>query len=329
MPPKENKWIKIKNELIKRGRILFYAACLGTTTGFLGRYFMIFELTSHFRMQYFIILFLAAAVYCLEKKWILYALAMVFLTANAFVVLPWYIPEKNINPPPAGESVHLLFSNVFTSNDNYSSLIDLIEQESPDIIVLQEVDNRWVQALKKLAEKYPDHEFHPRRDNFGIAVLSRIPLQNMEIKSFTEEEIPHSIVANVQLEHSTFKLIATHPVPPATPKYFARRNEQLTNIAQYVTDQNTPCVIVGDLNLTMWSCYHDNLLSQTGLKNARQGFGIKPTWPTTLPPFYVPLDHCLCPSDMIVKDFGTTSRIGSDHLPFIVDLLIPFKDQGY
>ena len=250
---------------------------------------------------------------------------MIFLIANTVVILPWYIPEKNINPSASAESVRILFSNVHTSNDNYSSLVDLIEKESPDIIVLQEVDNHWVQALKILTGQFSFHDFQPRRDNFGVAVLSRIPLQNIEIKSFTEGVIVPSIVADVRLENSTFKLIATHPVPPATPKYFAWRNEQLKNIAQFVNDQDIPYVIVGDLNLTMWSWYHDEILSQTGLKNARKGFGIKPTWPTILPPLFIPLDHCLCESDMVVVDFRTARRIGSDHLPFIVDLLIPTK----
>jgi len=289
---------------------------------------MLFELTSHFRMQYFVILLIAGVIYCCKKKWILLSIAAVFFIANVAVILPWYVPDRDKGADSYSQPLRLLFSNVHTGNNNYSSLIELVGRETPDIIVLEEVDNGWVNALKekKLSDEYKFCEFCPRRDNFGLAVLSRIPLKDVNVKSFCEVMVP-SIVAVIQIPKSELLLIATHPVPPATPGYYSWRNEQFEHIARYVSNDPRPCVIVGDLNLTMWSYYHDKFLAETGLKNARQGFGIKPTWPTILPPLFIPLDHCLCSSSIKVINFRTNGWIGSDHLPFIVDLLPPVGDR--
>jgi endonuclease/exonuclease/phosphatase (EEP) superfamily protein YafD len=283
-----------------------------------------FELTSHFRVQYFWIFLIAAIVYGCKKKWKLLLAAVCFLIINGLVIAPGYLSEAVGKTFSNSHSLRILFSNVHTSNKNYASLLSLIDKESPDIIALQEIDDNWVRTIKSLCSEYPFYEFCPRRDNFGIAVLSKVSLQNIQVKSFCKTMVP-SIVADVAIQESNFRLIITHPVPPASPGYYSMRNEQLGQIAEYVKNETRPCVIVGDLNLTMWSYYHEKLLEETGMKNARIGFGIFPTWPTILPPLYIPLDHCLCSSDIQVKSFRTTDRIGSDHLPFVVDLMLPKK----
>ena len=39
-----------------------------------------------------------------------------------------------------------------------------------------------------------------------------------------------------------------------------------------------PIMVVGDLNATMWSAPYRSLIDSTGLRNARRGFGILPSW---------------------------------------------------
>ena len=68
-----------------------------------------------------------------------------------------------------------------------------------------------------------------------------------------------------------------------------------------------------------------HLMRQTGLDNARKGFGLLPTWPAFMPwPFLrIPIDHCLVSPDIRVIRMRTGRTIGSDHLPIIVDMAIP------
>jgi endonuclease/exonuclease/phosphatase family metal-dependent hydrolase len=99
---------------------------------------------------------------------------------------------------------------------------------------------------------------------------------------------------------------------------------------------NNPVVIAGDLNITMWSPYYKRFISKTGLRNARQGFGILPSWPvkttyphySKIPPFMswlisIPIDHCLISPELKVSKIRTGANVNSDHLPLIIDLVIP------
>ena len=59
-----------------------------------------------------------------------------------------------------------------------------------------------------------------------------------------------------------------------------------------------------------------------GLRNARSGFGILPTWPTFMPVLYIPIDHCLVTKEIDIIKLRTGRNVGSDHLPLIADLAI-------
>jgi len=164
--------------------------------------------------------------------------------------------------------------------------------------------------------------FFFRFDNFGIAVYSAIPLRNTDIKSFTEYDIP-SIFAEVQWQGQTVSIIATHPLPPINAEYFKSRNQQLLELEKVISSTNTIHAVIGDLNTTMWSPYYRKFIRQTGLKNARSGFGILPTWPQGAPMLQIPLDHCLISPEINVLKIRTGGDIGSDHRPLIIDLVIP------
>jgi len=322
--PKMKKLNKLKNALSRRGRILFYASCIFTLTGFLGKYSMAFELTAHFRMQYLVVLLIAAVLWGRYRKWWRLTAAVIGLTINAAVILPWYFGGPDTAVIDGARQVRFLLSNVHTSNDNYADLLALVERESPDIIVLEETDKSWVAAVKELEAVYSWAEYCPRADNFGIAVLSKVKVNEFSIERFGGSDAP-SIIAELEIGGSSVKVIATHLLPPATPSYFRKRNSQLEQIARQAAANENALVAIGDFNLTMWSYYYSKFIADSGLKDARKGFGVKPTWPTMLPPLYIPIDQCFCSKNVKVIDFKTAGRTGSDHLPLIVDLAFPEK----
>ncbi len=259
--------------------------------------------------------------YGLKKQWRLLAAGLVFLAANGAVILPWYMKPQDSEIEFGPQVIRVMLANVHSANNDYARLLELIKSESPDIIVLEEVTKQWKRGVKQLFQDYEYNLFHPRQDNFGIALFSRIKLQDVEVVRFTQSETP-SIVATVKAADAAFTLIATHALPPVGVNYFSLRNRQLDKIARYVKEQTRPCLVIGDLNCTMWSYYHDKFLTDSNLRNTRRGFGVRPTWPTLLPFLYIPLDHCMVGDAFNVLDFRTANRIGSDHLPVIVDLAL-------
>ena len=87
-----------------------------------------------------------------------------------------------------------------------------------------------------------------------------------------------------------------------------------------------PVIVAGDFNVTMWSSQYRKMIANSGLHNTRQGFGILPTQSSyflDIPWLAIPLDHFLVSRDIIVENMTTGKNVGSDHLPIIVDVLIP------
>ena len=211
----------------------------------------------------------------------------------------------------------LIHINVLTSNTEYIKLVEQVLTENPDVVLLQEVDALWMTQLDQLRAKYPYQIEVPRNDNFGMALFSKIQISDYEIHRLSDFELPN-IEAKLNMDGIEFRMIATHPPPPINQSYFDARNSQFENIATWVKSDALPTIVVGDLNTTIWSDSYQILLSQTGLRNAGDGFGFLPTWPTNLLPMMIPIDHCLVSEAFRVVEIRTGVNVGSDHLPLVV-----------
>lgn len=284
----------------------------------------LFELTSHFRLHYAAAFALLLLIFLLIRQWRWSVFATIGVIANAAPAVPWITAPT---PPPAPDSTPLrvLLSNVHTANTNTQPLLDLIRAEQPDLIVLEEVDDRWAAELKTLDASYPTSRTVPREDNFGIGIWSRIPLNEIRVVESGTYDVP-TITAVATIAGQTIKLIATHPVPPASSDGATARNNHLEEVAKMANQSEIPSVIVGDLNVTMWSPYYTKFEAQSGLKNVRRGFGILPSWPVPFAMAGIPLDHCMVHSSIGVRSVRLGPNIQSDHLPLIVDLAIPRRN---
>jgi endonuclease/exonuclease/phosphatase (EEP) superfamily protein YafD len=136
------------------------------------------------------------------------------------------------------------------------------------------------------------------------------------------------MLARIRAGHRTFSLLAAHPPPPVNGRLFRIRNEQLRELGRLAMALDSPKAILGDLNTSPWSPFFLALLEQSSLNNARDGFGILPTWPTFFVPAMIPLDHCLVSPGTRVRHIRTGPDIGSDHLPLIIDLLVQSGASG-
>jgi endonuclease/exonuclease/phosphatase (EEP) superfamily protein YafD len=79
-------------------------------------------------------------------------------------------------------------------------------------------------------------------------------------------------------------------------------------------------VVAGDLNMSPWSPFFRRFMKKSGLKDSEDSFGFQPTWPTYQPILYLPLDHVLVSRDIAIVDRRIGAKVGSDHLPVVVDL---------
>ncbi len=314
-------WRKQIKNALSRCLILGTAvSALFSLTGYLGGYHLYLELTSHFKLQYLATCCLALIFFSFTRKKVWCLVSLFCIALNLAAIVPWYIPQPKSAGTPAGLELRFFLANVLTSNRRYQDVLSLIQEEKPEIAVFLEVNETWAKRLDPLRDILPYSLVYPREDNFGIALYSSLPLQNKTVQLF-RNEIP-SLSASVTWQGKVISILATHPLPPISQGYFEWRNSQIKELSQYLQQLKTPKVVLGDLNMTVWSPYYKSFVEKTKLHNSRTGFGILPTWPAQSPLLLIPLDHCLVSEGIQVLHTRTGRNVGSDHLPLITDTVI-------
>ncbi len=295
--------------------------CVATVTGFFGRLWWFFELTSHFRPHLVVALGLLTGIWWLRQRPRMAAAYGGFALINLVVLLPWLWPSSR-SATGDGARLRLAAINVHTTNERSDLVLEFLRATEADVILLMEVNDRWITALQSLTATHPHQIAEPREDNFGIALFSRIPLMNANVVEFGDAEVP-SLVATIAVDEREVYLLGTHPLPPSTAAYARARNEQLRGIAAWTREQTLPVIVLGDLNATPWSPFFTAVLRDTGLRDTAKGRGLGGTWPAWFPLGRIPLDHCLVSPSIAVVDRRLGPRVGGDHLPLVVEVLLP------
>jgi endonuclease/exonuclease/phosphatase (EEP) superfamily protein YafD len=286
----------------------------------LGVWHRLLELFSHFRVQYGAVAALLAVIFLLfrDRNWTLAMLAIA--AVNAAFVVPWYL-SADYDAGGDASRLTILHANVYGGNDDYQRLVDLLGVEQPDIVFVQELSAGMRDALQAVHSDYPFRETIVRDDFFGIGVYSRLPLDQVLVHESAPFSVP-SLVVTARLASGSVTLLSTHPPNPVGFENFVARNQQLQEIGNLALTLPPPIVLIGDLNTSMWAYHYRLLIRQTGLRNARKGFGVLPSWPAQLPFARIPIDHCLVSPGIEVVDIRNGPAIGSDHLPLIVTLRV-------
>lgn len=293
------------------------AAAAASIGGLAGRYWWFLDLASHFRVQYFIVLTIVAAALCILRAYRMAAVFAAVAVVNLALVLPLYVGATRAAAPRV-HSLRAMLINVHTSNTDHAAVVESINTYNPDFVIVQEVNERWMEVLETLVHHYPYFVGHPREDNFGIALLSKHPFIDAEVITIGSIRLP-SILARFDVLGDRFFLLGTHALPPVSSEYARLRNEHLAAIPEIVTALDAPTLLLGDLNVSPWSSHFRQLIRDSGLLDGSQGRGVQPTWPTHLVPLLIPIDHCLHSPGIDVLDKTVGTHVGSDHYPVVVD----------
>ncbi len=285
-----------------------------------GAYEPRLEMVSGLRLQ---LLFFSCVVFgvaaTFHQRWLL-AFASIALVWHAALVLPWYLRR----PPrlAAVDEFKLMSFNVLHQNQRFEDAVALARLEQPLVAVFQEVTPPWPE---KLAPLHADFPHHFRADVLQMEVFSRVPIEAPEI--IVVGKVRGLVRFRIQHDGREIVIFAAHAYPQLAlgDEGFRWRNQLLFDVLprEIGRSGDVPLLVLGDLNATMWSPGYRSLVRQTGLTNARQGFGLHPTlgnehrWLWLLS---VPYDHCLVNGRLTVGDFRSGPFIGSDHLPIIVSL---------
>lgn len=316
------------------GRIAGAAAVLVlllTLLAYLGESAWWLDVLNQGRMQYLTWALVLALILLLARAWPWLTVALVAAAINAWFVAPWFLGTPQGTPVTADRDLRLMVLNVRGSSEQFEPILELLRRDRPDLVVLNEVDPAWLEQIRGLTAGYQIYDT-PTQGEFGVLLLSRRPIESVEVKTFTERWSP-SIVAILEVQGQPTVLIATHPPAPLDSDTWENRNEHLLALAHYVDELTEPVLVAGDLNITMWSPHFDELLKQSGLSETRYGYGLHPTFPASrwgldIPwQLRVPLDHVLASEDWAILDTWVGPNVGSDHLPLLVDVALSNRVQ--
>lgn len=275
------------------------------------------ELATHFRVQYAAGFALLALVAALARRWMPAALLVAGTLANLAVVAP--LPAPGAVADAATPRLRVVFANVLRVNRAYEAGVDVLRAADAGVVVAAEVDDAWWDALRA---GLPEHRYaiaDPRDDDFGLGMLSRLPLGRADVVALDGLAMP-TIVADVPLGDGAVRLVATHTMPPVGVDAFRARNAHFAALAREARATSQPTLVLGDLNVTPWSPWFGRLLRDGGLRDSRVGFGLQPSWPAQLWPLRIPIDHALASPSLRILDRRVGPAYGSDHLPVIVDV---------
>lgn len=294
-----------------------------TVAAFFSRASWMLELTSHFRVQYLAYMLPAALVMAAWKHRraavVCAATGLLNLAPVAGLLLPANAAVATAAPDTP--VLRALLLNVQSANTNHNAVISLIRESNADFVILEEVDPAWDAATSALDAAYPHRLSVPRRDNFGIKLMSRRPVVSSDVLYLDGAQVP-TLVATYDIAGQAFTLAGTHPLPPVGARYAAFRNEHLSALAQYMASVPGPRLLLGDLNVTPWSPHFRDLLANSGLRNSSQGRGLFTTWPSFFWPLRISLDHCLHSDDIEIVEKRIGEQVGSDHLPVYVEFRV-------
>lgn len=272
------------------------------------------ELMCHFRLQYFVALVVCGVVLAVLRRWRWSLAACCLAGLNGWTLWP-YVPFSATPDVLASSPLRVVSANVYSGNPTPDRLIAYVRDARPDILVALEVTPAWEQRLSALHDEFPHRVVQSRPGNFGIALLSRLPIREQSFAPLSESN--SAIVAAIDLEGAPVTIIAAHPYPPGGSRNTQLRNLQLAELGRLADAVDGSCIVAGDLNVTPFSPAFDRLLAAGRLRDPRRGNGLLPTWPAGRRVLQIPIDHCLA-RDRTTLAIGPD--VGSDHLPLQADI---------
>jgi endonuclease/exonuclease/phosphatase family metal-dependent hydrolase len=262
------------------------------------------------------------------KSWVITGVAILLLLPSIANLIVWKEPEPEVGTGFPIRVMSYNLHNGFSADGHFNleSLADVIAENNPDVVALQEVSRGWVISgrvdmlgwLAKRLNMY--YVFGPTADPiWGSAVLSKYP-----IMSWNHHELPPAdlylrrgfIDATLDLRGQPLRIIATHF--HHVPGDSSIRQIQVPVILNAWNGRpNT--IILGDMNAAPDSP-EIRSLAHAGLVDIAAYLNVYPplTFPAKDP--YTRIDYIWTSKDLIPIDCVVPYSEASDHFSIIADV---------
>lgn len=216
----------------------------------------------------------------------------------------------------------VIVANVKQSNRFYRRFLRMVETEEPDILLVVETNQTWLDAIGHLKQKYLYHVEVPHDTGYGMAIYSTLKLTETCVAELVTEGVP-SIRAAVHLsDGGRFRLYAVHPEPPVPYDHTKARDGEIALVGLQAKEDPLPAIVTGDLNDVAWSTTTRRFQRLSGLLDPRVGRGFYATFNAFYPIFRWPLDHLFHNPRFRLVEMRRLPSINSDHFPMLFSLML-------
>ena len=303
--------------------VIATAAAFGL--GLLGREHWQADLLSHFRVQYVLALLLAGTYFLVRRRWFLLLSTLAVLAFAGWPLADYFLPHAAGTVGHDKWQLRVMSLNVEASNGRADLVKAAIERANADVVFLPEATATWAEALAPLRTRYRYGTGDGAQGAFSHLLLSLLPIRDVQVIQLSDDGWPAVIAHICPSETADAKdcigFVGIHPPPPMSASLAATRNAVFRAVPDAIAKVSPgPIIVAGDFNCTPWSPYFADLLAATGLHDSALGFGIWPTWNSSLLLLGIKIDHVLVADDVIVRNHKVGGDVGSDHFPVVVDL---------
>ena len=309
-------------------RLFLVAAAAGlvlvTVFVLFARLWWVFDLFTHFRLQYFLAAVILAVVALAVRAYPMAAVLAAVALGHGLVIKSLWLGESVPEDGHEGLPLRVIAANVYDGNHTPDKVLDFVRRHEGDIVILIDAKReRWQTVLADIGALYPHRAPAAWREGTPIILFSRYPVLRHESIQLPGGERPY-LEVDLAINERVVTVLGVHPTSPtltdASDSW--ERNRSLNHIGRSIRDRERPLIVAGDFNITPFSPHFRDLIAANGLRNAAQGQGWIPTWPRAFWPVRVPIDHVLVRGPLAVQSLARGPSIGSDHFPIIADLKI-------
>lgn len=282
------------------------------------------------------------------------ALIPLLAVAIGYPQLQKFIRIGENNPQVDSEKVVKVLTYNVRSFDRYkwsgnpktpSEIVQLVKNEKPNIICLQEFRNTTtgLLRLKNLSRKWGTRYYHRSKGNNRVATFSKYPIIRRDEISFGKEHLCRCIFTDLKIGEDTLRVYNLHLesnrfvnrnynfINKLEKEYkeedleeikdislrlrfaFIRRAKQANIIREHINKSPYPSIVCGDFNDTPNSYTYNQIRGDFQDAFEDWGKGISTTYNGDFPSFRI--DYLLYSKGIKCWDYGRIKQKLSDHYP--------------
>ena len=286
-------------------RLVCHGLMLAIFMGFLGAVIPVGDSLAVFRIEFTVLLAIAALIAYLLGRTLIPILSIVTISVSALSIWPFVGTGAPVDQPDFRVHQH----NVLFGNKELDRLVEELRGTGADVLMLQEVwEENFERIRAGLEDIYPHYQLCVYSRG-GVAVMMRNTGPLLDYGCLPKSRLAWMRVGTAQ---GPVTVGSMHQLWPWPKGQFWQKD----NYADEISRLSGPLILAGDFNNVPWSATARTAAKAAGGRLAR-GLGRSYVFSVPWPRFRI--DHVIVPIDAEVQAWLTPGW-GSDHLGVSADV---------